>query len=127
MNPLGFPLLADENVAPDVVAALRERGIDVCTATEAGLSGATDAAILAYAMSASRVALTQDADFGLLAVRRGAPLIGVIFLRPGHIAAPIVLETIDTLRGADVNVEPPFVVVAERRRDRVQIRLRHEP
>jgi hypothetical protein len=60
MNPLGFPLLADENVAPDVIAALRERGIDVCTAAEAGLSGATDAAILAHAVSASRVVRPQS-------------------------------------------------------------------
>lgn len=38
MNPLEFALLADENIAPDVVAALREHLVDVRTlATEFAL------------------------------------------------------------------------------------------
>jgi hypothetical protein len=40
MNPLDFALVADENIAPELVAALRERRIDVCTLHELGLSGA---------------------------------------------------------------------------------------
>lgn len=127
MNPLEFALLADENIAPDVVAALRERQMDVRTASELGLLGVADSALLARATTEGRVILTHDADFGLLAVRQGLPFVGVIFLRPGHINTSFVLETIDTLRRADVNVEPPFLVVAEHRRDRVCIRLRQEP
>lgn len=31
MKPLGFPLLADENIGPEVVAGLQQRGCDVRT------------------------------------------------------------------------------------------------
>jgi predicted nuclease of predicted toxin-antitoxin system len=124
MNPLDFPLLADENIAPAVVAALRERHIDVRTASELGLVGASDSILLARATAENRVIVTHDADFGLLTVRQGLPLVGVIFLRPGHIDTSFVLQTNDTLRGADVEVEPPFLIVAEHRQNRVLIRLR---
>jgi predicted nuclease of predicted toxin-antitoxin system len=126
MNPLEFALLADENIAPDVVAALRQRQMDVRTASESGLLGATDSALLARATKEGRVILTHDADFGLLVAREGSSFIGVIFLRPGHVNTSFVLETIDTLRRADIDVEPPFLVVAEHRRDRVYIRVRRE-
>ena len=123
MNPLEFALLADE-IAPAVVTPLRERQIDVRTASELGLVGAADSILLARATSENRVIVTHDADFGLLTVRQGLPLVGVIFLRPGHIDTSFVLQTIDTLRGADVEVEPPFLIVAEHRQNRVLIRLR---
>jgi predicted nuclease of predicted toxin-antitoxin system len=124
MNPLEFALLADENIAPAVVTALRERQIDVRTTSELGLVGAADSVLLARALSENRVIVTHDADFGLLTVRQGLPLVGVIFLRPGHIGTAFVLQTIDTLRSADVDVEPPFLIVAEHRKNRVLIRLR---
>ena len=55
MNPLDSALLADENISPDVVAALRRRGVDVTTALERGLGGASDAALLQLAASERRV------------------------------------------------------------------------
>ena len=126
MNPLDSALLADENISPDVVAALRKRGVDVTTALERGLGGGSDAALLQLAASEKRVILTHDGDFGLLTVRLGIPYFGVVFLRPGHIASTVVLEVIDTLRQADIDVDPPFIVVAERRQDRVLIRVRRD-
>jgi predicted nuclease of predicted toxin-antitoxin system len=127
MNPLDFALLTDENIAPEVVAALRDRRIDICTLHDLGLSGATDTDILSRAHSANRVVLTHDADFGFLAVRRKVPFIGVIFLRPGHIKTSFSLEALDTLRSAAVDVDPPFLIVLERKQNRILIRLRHEP
>ena len=126
MKPLDSALLTDENISPDVVAALRRRGVDVTTATELGLGGASDAALLHRAASERRVILTHDADFGLLTIRLGIPYFGVVFLRPGHISSAVVLGIIDTLRRAEIDVEPPFLVVAERRQDRVLIRVRRE-
>ena len=126
MKPLDSALLTDENISPDVVAALRRRGVDVTTATELGLGGASDAALLDRAASERRVILTHDADFGLLTIRLGIPYFGVVFLRPGHISSAVVLGVIDTLRRAEIDVEPPFLVVAERRQDRVLIRVRRE-
>lgn len=127
MNPLAFALLTDENISPDVVAALRERGLDVRTVIQLGLAGEADAAVLKCAASLNRVVVTHDADFGLLAVRQGVPFVGVVFLRPGHINSAFVLEIIDTLRSADIDAVPPFLVVAEHRRNRISIRLRREP
>lgn len=127
MNPLEFALLTDENISPEVVAALRDRGLDVQTAVELGLTGGTDSALLRCAASLNRVVLTHDVDFGLLAVRQGIPFVGVIFLRPGHISSAFVLEIIDTLRRAEIDASPPFLIVAERRGNRILIRLRNEP
>jgi hypothetical protein len=45
-------------------------------------------------------------------------------VRPGHIRAEFVLETIDAARPAFGDVTPPFLVTIERRVDRVRIRVR---
>ncbi len=37
MHPFDLPLLADENINPGVVEALREQGRDLCSITEEGL------------------------------------------------------------------------------------------
>ena len=63
---MGTPRIAfllDEHVAHAVAQALRRRGIDAQTATEAGLLGVTDARFLAYARRAGRVVVTHDDDF----------------------------------------------------------------
>ena len=42
VKPLSLPLLADENVHPDVVASLWAQGRDVVTVADLGLVGAAD-------------------------------------------------------------------------------------
>lgn len=75
-------LLANENVASTVVAALRDDGHDVTWIREVG-PGSTDEAVLALALAEDRVLLTFDKDFGELAFRLGrAATPGVILLRP---------------------------------------------
>ena len=74
LRALSFPLLLDENIHPAVADALRADGRNVCTVVEAGLTGATDAAVLQHAHSERRVVLTHDSDFGALAVRAGMDL-----------------------------------------------------
>jgi hypothetical protein len=56
-------LLADENVADSVVAALRALGHDIVTARAAGLAATPDALVLAAATAAGRAVLTHDRDF----------------------------------------------------------------
>ena len=63
MGAASIAFLLDEYVAHAVAQALRRRGIDAETATEAGLLGATDAEFLAYARQAGRVVVTHDDDF----------------------------------------------------------------
>jgi hypothetical protein len=50
----------------------------------------------------------------------------VIFLRPGHSKTSFSVEALDTLRSASVDVVPPFLIVLERKQDRISIRLRRE-
>jgi predicted nuclease of predicted toxin-antitoxin system len=53
----------NEQIDPNIAAALRRHGVDVTTTIEAGLRSAGDLAQLEYAMTRSRVIVTDDADF----------------------------------------------------------------
>lgn len=124
MNPLDFPLLADENIDPEVIAELRRRRLDVVTAKDLGLGGAPDRELLKMAYAEGRLIITHDSDFGTLAIRDGEPLIGVVHFRPGHIDPTAVIEMIEAVNAIVVDAEPPFVIVAARRGGDVRIRVR---
>ena len=49
MNLFAYPLLADENIHPDVVLQLRIQNLDVVTVSEADLAGQPDTAVLEFA------------------------------------------------------------------------------
>jgi predicted nuclease of predicted toxin-antitoxin system len=120
-----FSFLADENLDPEVIDFLRRRGLDVVSAGEAGLAGASDAAILEQARLSRRLVLTHDRDFGALVLAAGSPVFGIVFLRPGHIRAEFTIGTLSVLLDASLNnLTPPFLLVAVRTEDRVRIRLR---
>jgi uncharacterized protein with PIN domain len=53
----------DEHVARAVARGLRRRGVDVVTAPEADMLGATDEEHLRFATDQQRVVFTQDDDF----------------------------------------------------------------
>lgn len=53
----------DEHVAKAISSARTKRGIDTLTVTEAGLLGADDEELLAFAREEGRVIVTQDQDF----------------------------------------------------------------
>jgi predicted nuclease of predicted toxin-antitoxin system len=120
-----FPLLTDENLDPDVVASLRQFGFDVLDVVEAGLEGSTDVDLLRLAAAQGRVVVTHDADFGTLAIHQNEPLVGLVFLRPGHIDPQFTIQTIQTVLTTDPDVLPPFVLVAKRTGNKVTIRVRH--
>lgn len=123
MKALDFPLLADENVHPDVIAFLRELGSDVDSITEQGQFGLPDSQVLQKANVSNRVVLTHDSDFGGMAVF-GAEFTGIIYLRPGHIRADFTIKTLEAIRDNAPEVTPPFILVAERTGDTVKIRVR---
>ena len=127
MKPLDFRLLTDENIVPDVVQGLRARGCDVRSASDEDLLGRRDVELLEHATSQRRVIVTHDLAFGRDAIRAGTPFVGIIYLRPGHISADFVLGLIDALRISSVEVEPPFVAVAERQESTVRVRVRTAP
>ncbi len=117
-------LLTDENIHPQVVDALRRRGADVLDIKESGWVGAQDLAILRKAQVENRVVLTHDSDFGKLVVTTGEPVVGIVYLRPGHFEPIFTLETLEVLFAELTDVAPPFIAVAERMEMRVRIRYR---
>ncbi len=127
MNLLDWPLLADENRHPEVVADLRRRGARISTVHDEGLTGRTDREVLRRAVEQGRVILTHDSDFGTLALREGEPSVGIVYLRPGHIQVSFVVELLEAVLGVNRDVEPPFIVVAERRAGEVRLRVRSGP
>jgi predicted nuclease of predicted toxin-antitoxin system len=83
---LSLRLYADECVDMRIVAGLRRRGIDISTAREAQLLGATDERHLEYAHAHGRCVVTNDADFLRMAhdlVEQGKHHVGLLFILAG--------------------------------------------
>ena len=57
----------DQHIHGAIASGLRQHGIDVLTAQEAGRCGLADADQLAFAMSQERVMVTHDTDYLALA------------------------------------------------------------
>jgi predicted nuclease of predicted toxin-antitoxin system len=123
VKALDFPLLADENVHPEVIYFLRKAGLDVHSVAEQGKFGLPDKEVLRQATEAGRVVLTHDSDFGGLALL-GAKFVGIIYLRPGHILPDFTIKTLTAIRDNAPQVTPPFILVAERVGGTVKIRVR---
>lgn len=113
-------LLADVNVAVQVVAWLRARGVDVASVYERGLARLDDEAILELARREGRFVLTHDSDFGKLAMVDGRPIHGVLFLRPGDDPPDVVIAGLGPLLLAEVDWSPPLIVVYGRGRLRIR-------
>jgi len=73
--------LADENIAPRVIEALKKEKFDVSSVYEIGLSATPDEEILKVAEKEKRIILTHDKDFGNLVRQLYQPHGGVILLR----------------------------------------------
>jgi predicted nuclease of predicted toxin-antitoxin system len=124
MKPLSRPLLADQNISREVIRLLREQGKDIRSLRDEDLMGANDSVILRRACEQKRVVLTHDSDFGTLAIHREEPYVGIIYLRPGHIATEFVMTTLATVDETVLTVQTPFIIVADCRNDSVRIRVR---
>jgi predicted nuclease of predicted toxin-antitoxin system len=121
------PWLADENIHHEVVAALNARGWDVVSAADLGLAGKSDVTILDQAWKEQRAVITHDSDFGTAVFAGGRPVVGILYLRPGHILPAVTLQTVEAVKAASLELEPPFLIVGERSAQRVKIRLRNIP
>lgn len=105
--------LADESCDFGVVRALRAAGHDVSAIVELA-PGTSDEQVLAIAGTESRVLLTEDKDFGLLAFASGAQTAGVVLIRfpatarqrLGHTVVDLVATLGERLAAAFVVVEP---------------------
>ena len=119
-----FPLLTDENINPKVVAYLRDQAFNVHDVKQSSLVGMPDLDVIRLAHSQNRVVLTHDRDFGKLAIAALEPMVGIVYLRPGHVEATFTIESLQVLIQKDLNVSPPFIIVAERSANDVTIRVR---
>lgn len=124
MNLRDFGLLTDENLDPAVVQWLMDIGFDVIDVCRSGLQGVADAELLRRAAAERRLIVSHDADFGTLAILQGEPVVGIIYLRPGHIDSQFTISTLSSLLALDPDLTPPFILVARRSGDQVTIRLR---
>lgn len=73
-------LLADENMARQIVDRLRQEGHAVTFVAEAA-SGSDDKDVLSLAHQQGAILLTDDKDFGDLVVLQRRPSAGVILIR----------------------------------------------
>jgi predicted nuclease of predicted toxin-antitoxin system len=111
--------LADESCDFAVVAALRNAGYDVTAVAELS-PAAIDDAVLALAHSESRVLLTEDKDFGMLAYAGRRQTAGVLLIRfPARARtqlAPKLLQIVgdvgERLIGSFAVVEPARVRIS---------------
>lgn len=102
---------ADESCDFAVVTALRAAGHDVSAVVEIS-AGADDAAVLAIARSESRVLLTEDKDFGLLAYAGGQQSAGVILIRlPGNARSALGQTVVDVVNEFRDRLSNAFAVV----------------
>jgi predicted nuclease of predicted toxin-antitoxin system len=72
-------LLADECFDDRLVARLRSEGHDVVRVLVQ--SGLSDLAVARLAEREDRILLTQDTDFGAIALKHGSPHTGVVIVR----------------------------------------------
>ena len=96
--------LLDQGLPRSSTAVLRKAGWDVMHVGDLGMATATDAAILAFAVSKKRWIVTLDADFHRLLAISGASVPTVIRIREeGLTAEPLVkliLAAVDRSRAA---------------------------
>lgn len=103
--------LADESCDFSVVRALREAGLDVTAVAEIN-PGIDDDVVLALAQSESRVLLTEDKDFGLLAYAGGLQTAGVVLIRfPGNARSSVGPAVLDAVSQFGARLSKGFVVV----------------
>src|SRR5262245_3101749 len=85
----------DEHCPHAIADGLRRHGIDVTTATDAGLLEATDGDHLAFCVAHARVIFTRDEDYLSLNARR-VPHRGIIYCHQKNRLS--IGEIIDSLR-----------------------------
>jgi uncharacterized protein with PIN domain len=73
----------DEHIPAAVAQGLRRRGVDILTVQEAGRSGLSDPEQIAFARTTSRVIVTMDSDFLVLA-SQGVSHAGIAYANPNR-------------------------------------------
>lgn len=124
MRLIDYHFITDENIQGQVIEHLINSGYDVFDIKKEGLNTMSDDEILQLAIEKHRIILTQDSDFGTSFFQSGFQLTGIIYLRPGHVSSQDVIKIIDTLFSQNIEIDVPFIIVAELVKHKVKIRVR---
>ena len=108
-------LLLDENLAARVIATLGDLYPGSAHVSDAGLLGASDAAIWRYARESGFAVVTKDADFHRLSILNGAPP-KVIWVRLGNCSTADIIQLLrarrDTIDAFLAHEEAAFLALA---------------
>jgi hypothetical protein len=96
MDPIKYQL--DEHVANAIASGVRKLGIDIVTVAEIGLRGRPDIEVMSYAHLASRVIVTNDADY-LDLDAAGVPHSGIVFWNQQFRTIGELIETLELIHG----------------------------
>ena len=119
-----FGLLTDENIDENIVSFLRNQSFSVKDVKEEHLVGSEDVTLLRLAVKENRIIVTHDGDFGTLTIAAGEPYVGLLYLRPGHFKPEFTIDTVQALLAEDMEVAPPFIIVAARNGRKFRFRIR---
>lgn len=114
-------ILTDENISPKVIRSLRDIDLDVLDVKEQHWHGKDDESLLDIAYRDHRFVLTHDSDFGTLAVNKGKPYYGILYLRLKNLKPTNVIQICNHVFRKDLDVSPGTILVIEETR----IRIRH--
>ena len=124
MRLIDYKFITDENIQGQVVEHLITSGYNIFDIKQQGLSTVSDDEILELAVEKHRIIITQDSDFGTSFFQSGFQLTGIIYVRPGHVNSQDVVKIIDTLFSQNIEINIPFIIVAELVKNKVKIRVR---
>jgi predicted nuclease of predicted toxin-antitoxin system len=124
MKLFEYSFVCDENIHPIVVDFLRTHAKSTKTISELNLISQDDEKILEVAHTSKSIVLTHDNDFGKLAFVKKVPFTGIVYLRPGHIVPLFTIEILKSLFEKDFELEAPFMLIAERKKDDIKVRIR---
>lgn len=124
MKLLDYSFLCDENIHPVVVDFLKTRVSSIQTVSELNLISQDDEKILEVAHSTRSIVLTHDSDFGKIVFLKKVPFTGIVYLRPGHIVPLFTIETLQALFEKEFELKAPFMLIAERKKEDVKVRIR---
>jgi predicted nuclease of predicted toxin-antitoxin system len=124
MELTDFKFITDENIQTKVIDYLTILGLDIFDIKQMRLQGTSDHKILDLAVHENRIIITQDSDFGTDFFTSGIQATGIIYIRPGHVNSSEVIKILDAILNEKIDIEIPFIIVAELIKNKVKIRIR---
>jgi predicted nuclease of predicted toxin-antitoxin system len=122
-----FSFFADENISPELIEWLKQKGYLVFSVSGQGMNGTGDDEIIKRCFANREIIITQDSDFGQLIFSSLVPFYIVIYLRPGHFDGRYHLPTIEKILDNKEKLLPRTIIVGSRKNDLVRIRIKQVP